>query len=597
MPKTNGFVDLRIGHGATGIGDESVWPSFTDIMTVIVMIFLMTLVVIMVRNFGLSSELLTNISAREAAMLANQGLTQEKTELESALQSSEAERSSLATSLARALERISSLSADRLELEADLETLLAARQALEQANVQLTADTEGLTQQKTELESALQSTEAERSSLTESLKQELARIASLAESQRRLQDELAQLIVVRDELEQAHFGALQQIAQLTADTESLAQQNVDLETALQSTDAERSSLAESLQQAHERIASLSESQLGLQDELAQLIAIRDELKQANIKLQQAHSGALQQVAQLTADTEDLAQQNTDLETALQGKEAERSLLETSLARALERISTLSTDQLALQADLETLLAARQALEQANVQLTANEQFLTGNIESLSDKLSDLKLQSETEITSLTTERATLEEQIHILSVQLEQVRRLLTRSDFENQLLAEEMAQVERINESAAERFNRLTEEILSLTDLIEQRGIEIAALKATASASAQQYQSLQEEYETLGKEFHKLIRPARSSAGRTVVEIWVAKVAENWTYKIKRPDDTESSQVTRSELDSTLQGLKDEFGKSLYTKIVVPDNSNLSFNEAWGITWEILRKYDYYYQ
>ena len=51
MLKTHGFVDLRVGHGAAGIGDESVWPSFTDIMTVIVMIFLMTLVVIMVRNF------------------------------------------------------------------------------------------------------------------------------------------------------------------------------------------------------------------------------------------------------------------------------------------------------------------------------------------------------------------------------------------------------------------------------------------------------------------------------------------------------------------------------------------------------------------
>ena len=35
MPDKLGFVDLRIGHGAQGIGDDSVWPSFTDIMTVI----------------------------------------------------------------------------------------------------------------------------------------------------------------------------------------------------------------------------------------------------------------------------------------------------------------------------------------------------------------------------------------------------------------------------------------------------------------------------------------------------------------------------------------------------------------------------------
>ena len=342
-----------------------------------------------------------------------------------------------------------------------------------------------------------------------------------------------------------------------------------------------------------------------------MVAIRDELEQANIELQQAQSETLQQVAQLTAGTEDLAQQNADLETALQSKEVERSLLADSLQQALERIASLSGKQSELQDELAKLVAVRDKFEQANiklqqvqsetlqrvVQLTADELLLTGNIESLSDKLSDLELQSETEITSLTTERATLEEQIYTLSEQLEQVRRLLTRSNFEIQLLTEEMAQVERINESAAERFTRVTEEILSLTELIELRGAEIAALKATARISTQQYQSLQEEYETLDEEFHKLIRPARSSAGRKVVEVWVAKVAEKWSYKIKRPDDTESSPITRSELESTLQDLKNEFGKSLYTKIVVPDNSNLSFNEAWGITWEILRKYDYYYQ
>ena len=57
MPDKLGFVDLRIGHGAQGIGDDSVWPSFTDIMTVIVMIFLMALVVLMVRNLELDRQL------------------------------------------------------------------------------------------------------------------------------------------------------------------------------------------------------------------------------------------------------------------------------------------------------------------------------------------------------------------------------------------------------------------------------------------------------------------------------------------------------------------------------------------------------------
>ncbi len=56
MSDSTGFIDLRVGHGAQGVGDDSVWPSFTDIMTVIVMIFLMALVVIMVRNFELDRQ-------------------------------------------------------------------------------------------------------------------------------------------------------------------------------------------------------------------------------------------------------------------------------------------------------------------------------------------------------------------------------------------------------------------------------------------------------------------------------------------------------------------------------------------------------------
>ena len=37
---TDGFTDLRMNH-QHGQGDDSFWPSFTDIMTVIVIIFLL----------------------------------------------------------------------------------------------------------------------------------------------------------------------------------------------------------------------------------------------------------------------------------------------------------------------------------------------------------------------------------------------------------------------------------------------------------------------------------------------------------------------------------------------------------------------------
>ena len=46
-----GFVDLRVSpSGQTNVNEDSVWPSFTDVMTVIVMIFLLALVIILIRN-------------------------------------------------------------------------------------------------------------------------------------------------------------------------------------------------------------------------------------------------------------------------------------------------------------------------------------------------------------------------------------------------------------------------------------------------------------------------------------------------------------------------------------------------------------------
>lgn len=67
MTERSGFPDIRIGHTTRGIGDEGVWPSFTDIMAVIVMIFLMALAVIMVQKLDLSRQLTITQSSQEQA--------------------------------------------------------------------------------------------------------------------------------------------------------------------------------------------------------------------------------------------------------------------------------------------------------------------------------------------------------------------------------------------------------------------------------------------------------------------------------------------------------------------------------------------------
>ena len=80
-----GFTDLRMSNASGASNEDSVWPSFTDIMTVIVMIFLMSLVVILIRNVNLVEQLRESmVSEQEIAVLA-QAEEQQRIALEAAL--------------------------------------------------------------------------------------------------------------------------------------------------------------------------------------------------------------------------------------------------------------------------------------------------------------------------------------------------------------------------------------------------------------------------------------------------------------------------------------------------------------------------------
>ena len=73
MIQPEGFIDLRAptGNRAT---EDSVWPSFTDIMTVIVMIFLMALVVILIRNVDLVRQLKQTIALEQESAVQSDTL-------------------------------------------------------------------------------------------------------------------------------------------------------------------------------------------------------------------------------------------------------------------------------------------------------------------------------------------------------------------------------------------------------------------------------------------------------------------------------------------------------------------------------------------
>ena len=84
-----GFTDLRLNSAGSDEVQEGFWPSFTDIMTVVVMIFLISMVVLLIRNMELVHQLRATMEAERIAAELARATGEEKDSLSSALHDAE----------------------------------------------------------------------------------------------------------------------------------------------------------------------------------------------------------------------------------------------------------------------------------------------------------------------------------------------------------------------------------------------------------------------------------------------------------------------------------------------------------------------------
>ncbi len=99
------FVDLRRGH----LNSESFWPAFTDIMMVVVIIFLLTSMLLMVKNWELLDQLRNSMAAEEQAEKIIHDTSEENATLEEQLAQAQNEVSMLRMQLMQASEQTNSL--------------------------------------------------------------------------------------------------------------------------------------------------------------------------------------------------------------------------------------------------------------------------------------------------------------------------------------------------------------------------------------------------------------------------------------------------------------------------------------------------------
>ena len=265
--------------------------------------------------------------------------------------------------------------------------------------------------------------------------------------------------------------------------------------------------------------------------------------------------------------------NADLARRLQAQQAQQREVEAALEAARESESELRL----ILTNMEEKLRAK---EMEIILLGDEIKVLENTLEAKVAFISAL----ESQIGDLRENVRRLESEVASARDEKERIR-----SRFKEEMAAireETRRQIEAFNRKFAALMERLDEkEELIVVLNAEKRELELALAKQRKA------------YLVLEDKYNKLIRPARSPLGKTVVAVQYSKSGGRYRILFKGPDSNTFESVGRRALHAKLQGLKEALQDKLYVKVVIPENSGLSYNEAWNFTRDILSKYDYYYQ
>jgi chromosome segregation ATPase len=157
-----------------------------------------------------------------------------------------------------------------------------------------------------------------------------------------------------------------------------------------------------------------------------------------------------------------------------------------------------------------------------------------------------------------------------------------------------QMAVISENTKRKIEEFNR---KFAYLSDSLNKSNQIILVLNSEKKDLALTLAKERNTYSALEKKYNKLIRAARSPAGKKVVTVHYSKADGKYRILFKGIEATTFEKVDQQEMHQRLASLKEKWKKSLYVKVIIPNKSGLTYNEAWSFTRNVLSAYDYYYQ
>ena len=210
-------------------------------------------------------------------------------------------------------------------------------------------------------------------------------------------------------------------------------------------------------------------------------------------------------------------------------------------------------------------------------------LLTDRMERLQENL-DVRAAA---VARLSEEKADLEENLRLIRIELAEKEDELAGAEARIAGLRDEAEQANReLNRQIAELLAALEKNEATLLQLSDEK----SDLEMALARQRQDFSSLEEKY-------LKLVRPARSAAGKQVVSVQLMRTGDGLHYLVKDIGGADWREVTRDQMFVQLADLKARLGDDLYVKVVIPDDSGLSYNEAWDFTKAVLSQFDYYYK
>ncbi len=297
------------------------------------------------------------------------------------------------------------------------------------------------------------------------------------------------------------------------------------------------------------------------------------------------------------------QENQIISLEIENADFKQALNQANAAIAAANLEIDNTRTLlsAAKTEIESLSQSSQAQQQNISSLTQDKQRLNQEIEAykrqllaLKDEYRALLSTAKAEIESLTQSSQTQQENISSLAQDKQRLnqeieaykRQLAALKDEYRALLSTAKAEIESLTQSSQTQLQNIS----SLTRDKQLLNQEIEAYN-------RQLLTLKGDYEVVKSKYEELIKPARSAKGKYIAEVYYIKGKSGKIIRYKQPGDSDFTDLPLSEVEKRLSILKTEQGKDLYVKIIIPQDSGLTYSEAWDFMRNLLVKYDYYYQ